>query len=91
MCWYRNDRLGIWIPEPYYHFKPFSQEERRVINSSMVAALITLYDEENNQGLSKVRLDCGDFMLLKGYEEEELIQDSIYKLKTYSSKRFYID
>lgn len=70
---------GIWIPEPYYHFKPFSQEERRVINSSMVAALITMYDEENNQGLSKVRLDCGDFMLLKGYEEEELIQDSIYK------------
>lgn len=70
---------GIWIPEPYYRFKPFSQEERRVINSSMVAALITLYDEENNQGLSKVRLDCGDFMLLKGYEEEELIQDSIYK------------
>ena len=70
---------GIWVPEPDYHFKNFNNEERKIINATMVALIVKLYDEENNMGLSKCRLDGGDFMLLKGFENYEFNFDNIYK------------
>ncbi len=63
---------GMWIPEPEYHFRNFTAEERKVINSSMVAMLVNLYDDKRNCGLSECRLDGGDFMIEKGFEEDEL-------------------
>lgn len=68
---------GVWVPEPLYHFDSFNDNNRAIINSTMIAMLIKLYDEENNKGISKCRLDGGDFMLLKGYENEELTFDNI--------------
>ena len=69
---------GIWIPEPGYHFENFNNDERKIINSTMIASLIELYDENNNQGISKCRLDGGDFMLLKGFENEKITFENIY-------------
>ncbi len=68
---------GMWIPEPDYHFKESDTQERFVINATMLALLIKLFDSKNNKGISKVRLDGGDFMLLKGYEQKELTFDNI--------------
>lgn len=68
---------GIWIPEPNYHFNSFSSEEKRVINTTMIAMLIKLYDSVNNKGLAKCRLDGGDFMLLKGFENDKISFDNI--------------
>ena len=68
---------GIWIPEPDSHFKNFNNDEKRIINSTMVAMLINLYDEENNKGIAKTRLDGGDFMLLKGFEEDNITFENI--------------
>ena len=70
---------GIWIPEPEYHFDAFSEKDRKIINSSMIAMLIKLYDEENNKGIAKCRLDGGDFMLLKGFENDEISYENIIK------------
>lgn len=70
---------GIWVPEPSYHFENFDNDQRRVINTSMIAMLIKLYDDINKKGLSKCRLDGGDFMLLKGYENNEISFDNIIK------------
>ena len=60
---------GVWVPEPNYHFKKFTEHERKIVNVSMVAALVKLYDTEKQIGIVKCRLDGGDFMLLKGYED----------------------
>lgn len=68
---------GIWIPEPEYHFEIFNENDRKVINSAMVAMLIKLYDEENSKGIAKCRLDGGDFMLLKGFENSEISFENI--------------
>ena len=45
----------------------------------MIAMLIKLYDDENNKGIANCRLDGGDFMLLKGYENNEISCDNIIK------------
>jgi len=70
---------GIWIPEPEYHFKDFNQTERKIINKCMIALVVKLYDEKNKRGISKWRFDGGDFMLLKGFEKEEINKENILK------------
>ena len=64
-----KDKWGVWVPEPNYHFREFSDNEQRIITTTMVSLLIKNYDEENELGISKIRLDGGDFMLRKGYED----------------------
>lgn len=70
---------GMWIPEPTYHFKEYSTKERNTINSAMVSALVSLYDDERKLGLSECRLDGGDFMLEKGFERDNLDIENILK------------
>lgn len=70
---------GMWIPEPTYHFKKYSIQERNIINSAMVSALVSLYNDERKLGLSECRLDGGDFMLEKGFENEFLDIENILK------------
>ena len=70
---------GIWIPDPEYHFKDFNQTERKIINKCMIALVVKLYDEKNKRGISKWRFDGGDFMLLKGFEKEEINEENILK------------
>ena len=70
---------GVWIPEPDYHFKDFNPTERKIINKCMIALVVKLYDEKNKKGISKWRFDGGDFMLLKGFEKEEINEENILK------------
>lgn len=70
---------GIWIPEPEYLFYDFKAQDRKIINASMVALLIKLYDDKEKRGLSKVRLDGGDFMLEKGFEDMDINFENILK------------
>ena len=74
-----EDEWGMWIPEPEYYFKDFTDGERQIINSSMVAMLIELYDDKRKLGLSECRLDGGDFMLEKGFENQELTNENILR------------
>lgn len=70
---------GMWVPEPIYHFKEFSQKERNIINSSMIAMLIKLFDDKNNLGIGACRLGGGDFILEKGFEKEEITYQNILR------------
>lgn len=70
---------GIWVPEPEYLFYDFKSQDRKVINASMVALLIKLYDEKTKKGLSGVRLDGRDFMLEKGFEDYDLNSQNVLK------------
>ena len=45
----------------------------------MIALVIKLYDEKNKKGISRWRFDGGDFMLLKGFENEEINESNIIK------------
>ena len=70
---------GVWIPEPEYYFRDFNKLERKIINKCMIALVVKLYDEKNKKGLSRWRFDGGDFMLLKGFEEDEINEENIIK------------
>ena len=70
---------GIWVPEPEYLFYDFKSQDRKVINASMVALIIKFYDAKNKKGLSGIRLDGGDFMLEKGFENYDLNFENVLK------------
>lgn len=70
---------GVWIPEPTYHFREFTELERSIINSSMIAMLIKLFDDKNHLGIGECRLGGGDFMLEKGFEDETITYENILK------------
>lgn len=78
---------GVWIPEPTYHFREFTKLERSIINSSMIAMLIKLFDDKNHLGIGECRIGGGDFMLEKGFENETVTYENILKrLKLISAR-----
>ena len=80
---------GVYIPEPEYHFEPFSNKQRNIINACMIATIIKLFDEKNNLGIASCHLGGGDFMLEKGFENEECNYENILKrMKLISAREF---
>jgi len=78
---------GMWVPEPEYLFYDFKSKDRKIINASMVALLIKLYDEKSKKGLSGVRLDGGDFMIEKGFEDYDLnFENVLNRLKLIAAR-----
>ena len=80
-CIASDNTWGMYVPEPYYRFVPFTKEQERIVNACMIAKLISLYDFENKEGISSCKLGGGDFMLPKGWEDEPLtIENTLNKL-----------
>ena len=72
---------GMYIPEPYYRFKSFTPKQEKIVNSCMIAKLVSLYDFEKQEGLSSCKLGGGDFMLTKGWEKEDTtVKNTLDKL-----------
>lgn len=61
---------GMYIPEPHYRFESFTDEQEKIVNTCMIAKLISLYDFEKQEGISNCKLGGGDFMLPKGWENK---------------------
>lgn len=62
---------GMHIPEPFYRFVPFTEEQEKIVTACMIAKLVSLYDFINHEGISSCKLGGGDFMLPKGWETEK--------------------
>ena len=60
----------MYVPEPYYRFVPFNEEQEKVVITCMISKLVSLYDFDNNEGICECKLGGGDFMLPKGWELE---------------------
>lgn len=61
---------GVYIPEPYYHFENFTEEDSYQICKVIIANLIRLYDVDKNLGLAECKIGGGDFILEKEYDNE---------------------
>ena len=72
-----TNQWGAWVAEPHYHFEDFTEQTRKIVNTSMVASLVKLYNPKTQTGIAKCRLDGGDFMLLKGYEDSSATYQNI--------------
>ena len=69
---------GMYVPEPYYRFESFNEEQEKIVTISMIAKLVSLYDLEKEEGISKCKLGGGDFMLPKGWEKDSLTIENIF-------------
>ena len=72
---------GMYVPDPYYRFVGFTQEQERVVNSCMIAKLVSLYDFNKEEGIASCKLGGGDFMLPRGWENTTpTTQDTLNKM-----------
>ena len=78
-CVASNGSWGMYIPEPYYRFERFTDEQERIVNSCMIAKLVSYFDFENQQGIASCKIGGGDFMLPKGWENEEPTYENTLK------------
>jgi len=72
----QDQSWGIYVPEPDYHFQEFTEQEKSIVNSCMIALLIKLFDKENNLGISACKIGGGDFVLEKEWSDREVTYES---------------
>ena len=65
-----DEKWGMYVPEPFYRFDNFTDEQERDVNACMIAKLVSLYNFEKGQGIAGCKLGGGDFMLPKGWETQ---------------------
>ena len=72
--------LGMYVPEPKYHFTKFKKDAQSIIKSCIIAKLVSCYDQENNMGLGDVQILSGDFILDKSYKQNMSYEQTLEKL-----------
>ncbi len=78
---------GMYVPEPFYRFVPFTEEQAKIVTSCMIAKLISYYDFTNHEGIISCKLGGGDFMLPKGWETEKpTIENTLENLYLISAR-----
>ena len=86
-CVASDETWGMYIPEPFYRFEGFTRAQEQVVNSCMIAKLVSLYNFERGQGIASCKLGGGDFMLSKGWEKETpTIQGTLKNLYLISAR-----
>lgn len=87
-CIASDIKWGMYVPEPYYRFDNFTDQQEHIVNTCMIAKLVSLFDLKNNLGIADCKLGGGDFMLKKGWEQEELtIENTIKSLYLISARK----
>ena len=69
---------GMYVPDSY-RFVEFNEVQESMVNSCMIAKLLSYYDFDNNVGISKCQLAGGDFMLIENYEHRPPSIDNTLK------------
>ena len=79
---------GMYIPEPFYRFEPFTKEQESVVNTCMISKLVSLYDFDKHSGIACCKLGGGDFMLPKGWENEiPTIENTFHQLYLIAARK----
>lgn len=74
-----NEKYGRYIPEPYYRFEPYKEDDEYTICKIMIANLIRLYDMDRKLALADCRIGGGDFILEKEYDNQEHTESNTLK------------
>ncbi len=82
-----DQNLGVYVPEPKYHFSTFSTQAQSVVKSCMIAKLISCYDVKNNVGLGDVQVFSGDFILDKSYKQTNNYTQTLNKLSLIACRK----
>lgn len=86
-CVASDTKWGMYVPEPFYRFDNFTENQEQVVNACMIAKIVSLYDFKKGQGIGSCKLGGGDFMLPKGWEHEPLtIKNTLNSLYLISAR-----
>ena len=64
---YLDEKLGVYVPEPYYHFEEFNKSDKNIIEEVITAKILSLYNQNTHIGLDEFRVRSGDFILEKDF------------------------
>ena len=79
---------GMYIPEPYYRFESFTEEQENIVTSCMIAKLVSLYDFDKKEGICSCKLGGGDFMLPKGWETQKAtVEDTLKNIYLIAARK----
>lgn len=79
---------GMYIPEPDYYFKAYSEEDEYVVCTTMIASLITLYNEKEKLGLASCKMGGGDFILEKALDKDiHSIKNTLNKMHLIAARK----
>lgn len=66
---YLDEKLGVYVPEPDYHFEKFKEEDKDIIEEAITAKIISLYNLGTHVGINDFSISSGDFILERGFED----------------------
>lgn len=66
---YLDEKLGIYVPEPDYHFEEFNGYKKDIIEEAITAKILSLYNLGTHIGLNDFSISSGDFILERGFED----------------------
>lgn len=79
---------GMYIPEPFYRFESFTTEQEFIVNTCMIAKLVSFYNHEKQEGICSCKLGGGDFILPKGWETKfPTVENTINKLYLIAARK----
>ncbi len=87
-CVASYESWGMYIPEPFYRFEPFTKEQESIVNTCMISKLVSLYNFDKQEGIACCKLGGGDFMLPKGWENETpTIENTLHQLYLIAARK----
>ena len=79
---------GAYIPEPNYHFETYSGEDEYTICTTIIANLLTLYNEQEKLGLASCKIGGGDFILEKEWDKEpHTIENTLKRMHLIAARK----
>ena len=81
---YLDNELGIYVPEPNYHFEKFNSNQKEIIEKAITAKILSLYNLDTKIGLADFTVSSGDFILEKGFNDN--IDNIFNKMKIIAAR-----
>lgn len=87
-CIASDKSWGIYVPEPIYTFQSFTPQQESIVNTCMIAKLVSLYNPTLQEGLAQCRLGGGDFILPKNWEQQPpTIENTLNNLQLIAARQ----
>jgi len=79
---------GSYIPDPYYRFEKYNENDEYIITSVIVANLVKLYNTQEQLALASCKIGGGDFILEKEYDNEpHTIENTLKRMHLIAARK----
>ncbi|MGN1371839.1 MAG: hypothetical protein ACI4XM_06165 [Candidatus Coprovivens sp.] len=83
-----GNKYGAYIPEPYYRFESYQDDDEYLITKTIIANLVRLYDEENKLALAECKIGGGDFIMEQSFDNvPHTTENALKHMKLIASRK----